>query len=162
MQPSIGRAGDRCRKCGCEQQHACVDLNGVPCHWVTSTLCSHCFDEVEAYRPGMKLYEAVNIDGQFSIVIRRAVVGRTDRGHPKILRLESQALIRRPELVADPKNYPVEIAASILADCLSESIARELAGLFVQDCIRSAIGDSSWSVNECFVRHWAAENKVPY
>lgn len=32
----------RCRQCGCEDLHACVDMMGDACHWVEPDLCSVC------------------------------------------------------------------------------------------------------------------------
>jgi len=31
-----------CRECGCDDEHACVGDDGVPCHWVEPDLCSTC------------------------------------------------------------------------------------------------------------------------
>lgn len=37
-----GRAEQlQCRKCGCTEDHACVDRRG-PCWWAQYDLCSHC------------------------------------------------------------------------------------------------------------------------
>lgn len=32
----------KCRVCGCDDDHACISPNGVPCHWVEKDLCSEC------------------------------------------------------------------------------------------------------------------------
>jgi hypothetical protein len=34
----------KCRVCGCTDNRACVDENGVPCHWIEPDLCSACVD----------------------------------------------------------------------------------------------------------------------
>lgn len=31
-----------CRVCGCTEFDACIDRNGVPCHWIEWNLCSRC------------------------------------------------------------------------------------------------------------------------
>jgi len=32
----------RCHICGCDDDHACMDSDGRPCHWVAGNLCSAC------------------------------------------------------------------------------------------------------------------------
>ena len=32
----------KCRVCGCTNAKACIDNDGVPCHWVSEDLCSAC------------------------------------------------------------------------------------------------------------------------
>lgn len=34
-----------CRECSCDDEHACVDSDGVACHWVEPDLCSACAEE---------------------------------------------------------------------------------------------------------------------
>lgn len=31
-----------CKKCGCTENNACVDKDGVSCYWVEDNLCSEC------------------------------------------------------------------------------------------------------------------------
>ncbi len=38
----LGAAEQRCRVCGCSQDHACIDDEHGPCWWVEPDLCSHC------------------------------------------------------------------------------------------------------------------------
>lgn len=33
---------DVCRGCGCEEGNACVDEDGIPCHWAQPEICSQC------------------------------------------------------------------------------------------------------------------------
>jgi hypothetical protein len=37
---------DPCRRCGCDDLHACLDDLGRPCAWVEPGLCSACSDEL--------------------------------------------------------------------------------------------------------------------
>lgn len=32
----------KCRECGCDDMHACVSDDGIPCHWAEDDLCSGC------------------------------------------------------------------------------------------------------------------------
>jgi len=32
----------RCRICGCDDDHACIDNDWMPCSWVEKDLCSEC------------------------------------------------------------------------------------------------------------------------
>ena len=38
-----------CRGCGCTEARACVDTDGVPCHWVEWDLCSVCAAAIEPH-----------------------------------------------------------------------------------------------------------------
>jgi hypothetical protein len=38
MQPRL------CAHCGCTEGDACIGADGLPCHWVTPTLCSACLE----------------------------------------------------------------------------------------------------------------------
>ncbi len=33
-----------CRVCGCTENDGCIGADGLPCHWVTPTLCSACLE----------------------------------------------------------------------------------------------------------------------
>jgi len=39
-----------CRKCGCTEDHACMDNYGNPCFWVEEDLCSECAGDEYRYR----------------------------------------------------------------------------------------------------------------
>lgn len=47
-----------CIGCACDDDNACVDLKGVPCHWIREDLvagvgvCSDCADEVARFDAG--------------------------------------------------------------------------------------------------------------
>jgi hypothetical protein len=36
--------GRVCSHCGCTDEDACIGSDGLPCHWVTPTLCSACLE----------------------------------------------------------------------------------------------------------------------
>lgn len=38
----IADSGQRCRGCGCDELHPCVDKEGDTCIWATPDLCSFC------------------------------------------------------------------------------------------------------------------------
>ncbi len=33
-----------CSLCGCSEEDPCIGQDGLPCHWVTPTLCSVCME----------------------------------------------------------------------------------------------------------------------
>lgn len=38
---------ERCIGCGCDDQHACADVDGTPCSWAAEGLCSACVHRAE-------------------------------------------------------------------------------------------------------------------
>ncbi len=159
--PSIPERGKRCYRCGCDNEHACVDAELTPCHWISPTLCSHCYDCVEAFRPGMVVYQTMLGSDAFTVCARQLVMDRTGRS-PRITGESQRSLVERPDLVTHPKDTIFDrVAASLLADCLGDDArAAELAPLLAFEMVQS--GSDPWIINEFQVRRFAAENVIPY
>lgn len=58
-----------CIGCGCHDEHACVGIDQVPCHWLredmdtTAGVCSHCPDDVARFDNGdRRMYEGPTQD----------------------------------------------------------------------------------------------------
>ncbi len=156
VRPSIDPGHGRCYRCGCDTRHACVSADGIPCHWMSSSLCSHCADNVPAWKPGQKLYQALWFEESVSLIVRQYVLDQS-RGFPVIANDLSRAVTRRQELLRDFANTIFdELAVSVLADCLEDDAqATELGPHFALQL--SERGRGNWIINEFQIRHWAAE-----
>lgn len=42
--PPSSASEPECRICGCSEDEPCLGADGLPCHWVTPTLCSACLE----------------------------------------------------------------------------------------------------------------------
>jgi len=57
-----------CRKCGCTEDHACMDNYGNPCFWVEEDLCSECAGDEWRYH-GVKIGKIKkDFAGQFDVL----------------------------------------------------------------------------------------------
>lgn len=151
----------RCHRCGCDEEHACVDRELTPCHWISRTLCSHCADRVPSWKPGMIVYQGLWFHESISVVARWLVIERPHRS-PVIVNELSRNVVRRPELLRAPNQSLVdEIATSILADLLGDDNQAADLGPLYSPVLNEQFGEN-WLVNEFELREWVAENTIPY
>lgn len=109
----------------------------------------------------MAVYQGLRVDGTYSIMVRRLEM-KVIEGGPRIVSEFADGVNPRPELVTDLPGDLGEIAASLLANCMGDTLARELGSLFALNVIRPLVRDDVWMINEFQIREWCAENKVPY
>lgn len=73
-------AATRCERCGCTADQACV-VAGVPCCWISETLCSACADipELVASESGCQWLGVVVLAGLYRLQQPVVVTGRVLR-----------------------------------------------------------------------------------
>lgn len=169
LQPSIDDRRLRCVRCGCTKHCACIDLNFIPCYWILDEVCSHCFLETPAWKPGMKVYQCLwPVGGGPSLIVLQHVMGEIEVRQavgtvkaPVIIREESRAVERRHELLRPRATLIDELSVSMLADCLADdATASGLGPAFAAQ--HEKMLHRGWTFNEFQLRHWAGLNKIPY
>lgn len=158
----------RCARCGCDENHACLDIDLLPCAWAAPSLCTYCDLEIDTFKPGMKVFQAIIIPAtetqseQLSLIVQHSKMARDAAGLFVECDLTNNVTVR-PGLITGDPGRAVVVATGILASCFdTNAIVTEMAGLFAQDVITPLLQEREWWINEFQVRQWVAENKVPY
>ncbi len=180
VSPRTAPSHRHCAECGCDESHACLDADLLPCDWDAASLCTYCARKVPAFKPGMRVFEAARMEAtetlstRLSLVVRHSKLGRNERGLFVECDLSDNLFVPRSVFdriasqlgnVATSLDHDraLVIATGILASCFdAEELVAEVAGLFAQKVIKPLLPERSWMLNEFQVRTWVAENKVPY